>query len=200
MWSPFAVGRIHPVLVVCGEQEKEKCYVTHRGTIESIALRIKTESSAALIRSMRVFIVYRLDRPLPVARGASLQERERETVHSHFSGGVMVMDCAVNSSSKYLVSVSDETCGMNGGTSWTERSLLYTIMYKLNVLEQTYTMRLVVFKRSIFCSSRQHLCDQNTVKPGILLNTIYTYSGYGKYSDPLKFFTLLYCSHLLKII
>ncbi len=24
------------------------------------------------------------------------------------------------------------------------------------------------------------------------------YSGYGKYSDPLKFFTLLYCSHLLK--
>ncbi len=27
---------------------------------------------------------------------------------------------------------------------------------------------------------------------------IYTYSGYGKYSDPLKFFTLLYCSHLLK--
>ncbi len=27
---------------------------------------------------------------------------------------------------------------------------------------------------------------------------IYIYSGYGKYSDPLKFFTLLYCSHLLK--
>lgn len=27
---------------------------------------------------------------------------------------------------------------------------------------------------------------------------VYMYSGYGKYSDPLKFFTLLYCSHLLK--
>ncbi len=27
---------------------------------------------------------------------------------------------------------------------------------------------------------------------------IYIYSGYGKYSDPLQFFTLLYCSRLLK--
>lgn len=42
-----------------------------------------------------------------------------KTAHSHFSGGVMVMVCAVNSSSKYLVSVSDDTWGMNGGTSWT---------------------------------------------------------------------------------
>lgn len=32
--------------------------------------------------------------------------RERD---SHFSGGVTVMVCAVNSSSKYLVSVSDVT-------------------------------------------------------------------------------------------
>lgn len=32
-------------------------------------------------------------------------------------GGVIVMVCAVNSSSKYLVSVSDVTWGLNGGTS-----------------------------------------------------------------------------------
>lgn len=136
MWSSFAVSRIHPVLVVCGGvREREMLRYTQMDDWFSIALRIKTESSAALIRSMCFFIVYWLDRPLPVAQEASLQEeRERETVHSHFSGGVMVMDCAVNSSSKYLVSVSDETCGMNGGTSWTERSLLYTIIYKLNVL------------------------------------------------------------------
>ncbi len=48
------------------------------------------------------------------------------------------------------------------------------------------------YEIGLFCSSRRHLCDQNTVKPGILLNTIYTYSGYGKYSDPLKLFTLCY--------
>lgn len=61
--------------------------------------------------------------------------KEREggkTVHSHFSGGVMVMVCAVNSSSKYLVSVSEDTWGMNGGTSWTrdvterEKAAYYT--------------------------------------------------------------------------
>lgn len=34
-----------------------------------------------------------------------------------WSGGVIVIICAVNSSSKYLVSVSDVTCGLNGGTS-----------------------------------------------------------------------------------
>lgn len=32
-------------------------------------------------------------------------------------GGVMVMVCPVNSSSKYLVSVSEVTWGLNGGTS-----------------------------------------------------------------------------------
>lgn len=37
---------------------------------------------------------------------------------SHFSGGVIVMVWAVNSSSKYLVSVSDVTWGLKGGTSW----------------------------------------------------------------------------------
>lgn len=35
-----------------------------------------------------------------------------------WSGGVIVIICAVNSSSKYLVSVSDVTCGLNGGTSY----------------------------------------------------------------------------------
>lgn len=44
--------------------------------------------------------------------------KERGTRHSHFSGGVIVMVWAVNSSSKYLVSVSDVTWGLNGGTSW----------------------------------------------------------------------------------
>lgn len=37
--------------------------------------------------------------------------------HSQRSGGVMVMDWAVNSSSKYRVSISDVTWGLNGGTS-----------------------------------------------------------------------------------
>lgn len=32
-------------------------------------------------------------------------------------GGVIVMVCAVNSSSKYRVSVSEVTWGLNGGTS-----------------------------------------------------------------------------------
>lgn len=36
----------------------------------------------------------------------------------HLSGGVRVMVCAVNSSSKYLVSVSDVTCGLKRGESW----------------------------------------------------------------------------------
>lgn len=36
----------------------------------------------------------------------------------HFSGGVIVIVWAVNSSSKYLVSVSDVTWGLKGGTSW----------------------------------------------------------------------------------
>ncbi len=31
-----------------------------------------------------------------------------------------------------------------------------------------------------------------------LCHVLYIHSGYGKYSDPLTFFTLLYCSHLLK--
>lgn len=35
----------------------------------------------------------------------------------HLSGGVSVMVCAVNSSSKYLVSVSDVTCGLKSGVS-----------------------------------------------------------------------------------
>lgn len=35
----------------------------------------------------------------------------------HLSGGVIVIDCAVNSSSKYRVSVSDMTWGLNGGMS-----------------------------------------------------------------------------------
>ena len=37
--------------------------------------------------------------------------------HSQRSGGVMVMDWAVNSSSKYRVSISDVTWGLNGGMS-----------------------------------------------------------------------------------
>lgn len=41
-----------------------------------------------------------------------------ETAHLHFSGGVIVIVCAVNSSSKYLVSVSDDTWGLKGGISW----------------------------------------------------------------------------------
>ncbi len=31
-----------------------------------------------------------------------------------------------------------------------------------------------------------------TIAGGTLLRFIYIYSGYGKYSDPLKFFTLCY--------
>lgn len=42
-----------------------------------------------------------------------------------WSGGVIVIICAVNSSSKYLVSVSDVTCGLNGGTSY-ERKKKFT--------------------------------------------------------------------------
>lgn len=62
-----------------------------------------------------------MELPLPLPWGNSLQEKiereEEETAYSHFSGGVMVMVCAVNSSSKYLVSVSDDTWGIKGGTS-----------------------------------------------------------------------------------
>ncbi len=164
MWSSFAVGRIHPVLVVCGgAREREMLRYTQR---DDWIQRAPGHPCAFSLCTDWIALFRWHEEPV-------YRRRERETAHSHFSGGVMVMDCAVNSSSKYLVSVSDETCGMNGGTSWTERSLLYTIMYKLNVLELTYTTRLVVFKISIFCSSRQHLCDQNTVKPEILLNTIY---------------------------
>jgi hypothetical protein len=36
-------------------------------------------------------------------------------------GGVIVMVCAVNSSSKYRVSVSEVTCGLKGGTSCERR-------------------------------------------------------------------------------
>ncbi len=35
-----------------------------------------------------------------------------------FSGGVNVTDSPVNSESKYLVSVSDVTCGLKGGVSY----------------------------------------------------------------------------------
>lgn len=34
---------------------------------------------------------------------------------------MIVIICAVNSSSKYLVSVSDVTCGLNGGTSYEKK-------------------------------------------------------------------------------
>lgn len=40
----------------------------------------------------------------------------------------MVMVCPVNSSSKYLVSVSEVTCGLNGGINWErekERDMVY---------------------------------------------------------------------------
>lgn len=36
----------------------------------------------------------------------------------------MVMDWAVNSSSKYRVSISDVTWGLKGGMSWRERACL----------------------------------------------------------------------------
>lgn len=39
------------------------------------------------------------------------------TSYSQRSGGVMVIDCAVNSSSKYRVSISDVTWGLKGGMS-----------------------------------------------------------------------------------
>lgn len=47
--------------------------------------------------------------------------KKRHRGSSHFSGGVIVMVWAVNSSSKYLVSVSDVTLGLKGGTSWDMR-------------------------------------------------------------------------------
>lgn len=43
--------------------------------------------------------------------------RLMQDTNSRLSGGVTVMLCAVNSSSKYRVSVSDVTCGLKGGTS-----------------------------------------------------------------------------------
>lgn len=45
----------------------------------------------------------------------------RPLAYSHRSGGVIVIDCAVNSSSKYRVSISDVTCGLKGGMSWERR-------------------------------------------------------------------------------
>lgn len=44
-------------------------------------------------------------------------------------GGVMVMVCAVNSSSKYRVSVSEVTWGLNGGTSCWSRAHTETYQY-----------------------------------------------------------------------
>lgn len=40
------------------------------------------------------------------------------TENLHLSGGVSVIVCAVNSSSKYRVSISDVTCGLKSGVSW----------------------------------------------------------------------------------
>lgn len=45
----------------------------------------------------------------------------KQQTNSHFSGGVIVIVWAVNSSSKYLVSVSDDTWGLKGGISWGRR-------------------------------------------------------------------------------
>lgn len=42
----------------------------------------------------------------------------------HLSGGVIVIVCAVNSSSKYRVSVSDMTWGLNGGMSCGKRTIV----------------------------------------------------------------------------
>lgn len=44
-------------------------------------------------------------------------------------GGVIVMVCAVNSSSKYRVSVSEVTWGLNGGTSCWSRAHMETYQY-----------------------------------------------------------------------
>lgn len=44
-------------------------------------------------------------------------------------GGVIVMVCAVNSSSKYRVSVSEVTWGLNGGTSCWSRAHKETYQY-----------------------------------------------------------------------
>ncbi len=51
------------------------------------------------------------------------------------------------------------------------------------------------YNRSAFICDHFYFCEmQKTVN--VCFRHIY--SGYGKYSDPLTFFTLLYCSHLLK--
>lgn len=135
MWSPFF--RVHPVLVICRREWKNViCKTTelifhlkklfpNSGNKWQRDFHNDMLSTARKQASLILCLAPSwMQLPLPVPRGSGQQEkqeRKRETTHSHFSGGVMVMVCAVNSSSKYLVSVSDDTCGMNGGTSWKER-------------------------------------------------------------------------------
>lgn len=52
---------------------------------------------------------------MPLSRPESFTVTVRG--YLHLSGGVSVMVCAVNSSSKYRVSVSDVTCGLKSGVS-----------------------------------------------------------------------------------
>ena len=54
-------------------------------------------------------------------------------------GGVIVMVCAVNSSSKYRVSVSEVTWGLNGGTScWrAEETQTYQHISTVNPFDKT---------------------------------------------------------------
>lgn len=63
---------------------------------------------------------------IPIERNLIVHHRRRVigftghntiTEYLHLSGGVSVIVCAVNSSSKYRVSVSDVTCGLKSGVS-----------------------------------------------------------------------------------
>lgn len=95
MRPPFAVTLTHPVFIVCRKREM--------GGGEGQVMDLSVCGG-----------VYGRK---PLFKKSGPTRAEGSDGHLHFSGGVMVIVCAVNSSSKYRVSVSEDTWGMKGGTN-----------------------------------------------------------------------------------
>lgn len=93
-----------------------------------------------------------------------------------WSGGVIVIICAVNSSSKYLVSVSDVTCGLNGGTSYEKQKKKKVSIYRfLQCCLKQVEFDIVIGYRAFSCLPKMSKKHQYTKKEAYIVK--YTYLG-----------------------
>ncbi len=72
-------------------------------------------------------------------------------------GGVIVMVCAVNSSSKYRVSISEVTWGLNGGTSCWRHKHISTSVPSVSLITVVLLMTIYIFSRCWHFKWRNHI-------------------------------------------